>query len=140
MSQEIEQLVRSAYDAFNRGDIAAVFGAMDERVEFVVAETSPYDPGRGLIGQQDIVENLFRRIAAEWEGFAVQPQILHAGNDVAVVEGRFAGICKATGRSTNAEFAHIWTIKNGRLARLKEYGDTAAMQSVMPAAGSTAAS
>lgn len=42
MSKENVTIVQNAYDTFNRGDIQAVFGALDPEVEFYQSEEVPW--------------------------------------------------------------------------------------------------
>jgi len=39
--------------------------------------------------------------------------------------GGYSGRFKATGRSMTAPFAHVWKVRDGRLARFDMYTDTA---------------
>ncbi|WP_324273577.1 hypothetical protein [Blastococcus brunescens] len=50
------QLMKSLYDAFGRGDIPTVVGAMDENIEWNEAEGSPWHPGHAFVGPQQVVE------------------------------------------------------------------------------------
>lgn len=131
MSQQNIDLVRRGYDAFGRGDMPGVFSLMDERIEFILANDSPYGERGPLVGQQQITEGLFARLAAEWDGFTVKPATLRAGEDFVLAEGRHGGTHKATGRVNDAEFAHIWTVRNGKLTRMKEYTNTARLREAM---------
>jgi uncharacterized protein len=47
------------------------------------------------------------------------------------MQGRYGGTYKATGRSTNAQVVHVWTIRSGKLASFKQYVDTAEMRAVV---------
>ncbi len=51
-------------------------------------------------------------------------QYLDAGEHV-VVTGRFLGRGKETGNELNAPFAHIWTMRNGKVTQFRNYTDTA---------------
>src|SRR5215213_7698032 len=61
--------MKDLYEAFGRGDIPAVLAAMDEGIEWFEAEGNPWSPGRAFIGPQQVVEGVFQRIGAEFEGF-----------------------------------------------------------------------
>lgn len=128
MSQQNVDLVRQQYEAFSRGDIAAALQTMDEQIEFRVAENSIFYDGFPLIGLEAVASNIFRRLSVEWNGFAVRPETFHDAGDVVIMEGRYKGVCKATGRSTNAQVVHLWTVRNGKLAAFQQYVDTAEMR------------
>ena len=62
------------------------------------------------------------------DGWKVSPkEFIEAGERV-VVTGKYSGTCKATGKSFEADFAHIWTIHDGKAANFVQYADTALVQ------------
>ena len=83
------QLMRELYEALGRGDRPAVLGAMDPGIEWREAEGNPYEPsGKAWLGPDAILQNLFIRLATEWDGFTVHPGEFHDTGDVVVVEAR----------------------------------------------------
>jgi ketosteroid isomerase-like protein len=115
-------LLEQLYGAFARGDIPTVLAAMDPQIEWTSAEGSPY---RGtFIGPDAVLTNIFARMGSEWDDFRVEPtEHLDAGDNV-VTLGRYSGTYKATGRGMNAAFAHVWTLRDGRITRYRQYVDT----------------
>src|SRR5579862_2303306 len=70
------QLIRDVYDAFNRGDVPTVLGAMDPDMERREAEGNPYQPsGAPWRGPEEILQNLFGRLGTEWKGMPWKPSI-----------------------------------------------------------------
>jgi ketosteroid isomerase-like protein len=94
------QLVRDAYDCFSRGDIPTLAGMMDPDIEWSEAEGNPYQPnGKAWKGPDAIVQNLFMKIGADFDGsFVISPKDFHDAGDTVVVEGRYTGTFKATAR------------------------------------------
>jgi uncharacterized protein len=131
MSQQNVDLVRSHYEAFTRGDVTAALQMMDEQIEFRVAENSVFYDGTPFIGREEVAEKIFRRLGTEWDGFSVKPEALYDAGNVVVMAGRYGGAYRATGRSTNAQVVHVWTIRNGKLAKFQQYVDTAEMRAVV---------
>jgi ketosteroid isomerase-like protein len=128
------QLVRDVYDAFGRGDVAAVLGAMGASVQWREAEGNPYEPtGSAWIGPDAVMQNLFIKLATEWDAFTVHPKDFHDAGDTVVVEGRYTGTYKATGKSLDAQVCHIFKIRNGKLASFQQFADTAQLQDAMGA-------
>ena len=127
-------LLKSLYDAFGRGDIPAVLGSMSPEIKWFEAESNPYMPsGKAWTGPEAVLNNLFIRLGAEWDGFAVHPKSFHnAGNSV-IVEARYSGTYRATGQSMDTQVCHVWDIKDGKLTRFQQYVDTAKLQDVMGA-------
>jgi len=50
-----------------------------------------------------VVNNLFVRLAEEWDGFTVHPGTYHDAGDVVVAEVRYTGTYKATGKSMDTQ-------------------------------------
>ena len=123
------QTIERLYDDFGRGDIPAVLGRLDPRVEWTVMDGSPY-PGT-YTGPDAVLNGIFMRLGTEWEGFRAEPhEYLDAGEHV-VALGRYHGSYRAGGRSMSAAFAHVWTLRDGRVARFRQYFDTRKMVEAM---------
>ena len=126
-------LARSLYDAFAQGDVPTVLGAFDEKIEWREAESNPYSPAGGgaWIGGDAITQNLFMKLATEWDGFKVMPERYRETEEGVVVEGRYAGTYKETGKSLDAQFCHVWELRDGKITSFQQYTDTAGMQAAM---------
>ena len=64
---------------------------------------------------------MFQRIATDIENFTVTPGNVIDGGDTVVVEGRYTGTMKATGSSVDAQFAHVWQLRDGKVVRFQQY-------------------
>ena len=124
MSQQNVDLVRAIYDAFGRGDIAAVVSMMSPDIVWNEAEGVPYADGNPYRGPDAVVSGVFMRIGSEWDGFAVEPEELLDAGDAVVALGRYRGACKATGRIIDAQMAHVWRVRDGKAASFQQYADT----------------
>ncbi len=126
------QMVRDLYEAFGQGDVPTVLGAMDANVQWREAEGNPYElSGKAWIGPDAILQNLFMKLGSEWDAFTVHPKDFHDAGDTVVVEGRYTGTYKATGKSLDAQVCHVFKIKNGKLTSFQQFVDTAQLQEVM---------
>lgn len=120
MAQDRLDVVRDIYDAAGSGAMDRV-AALIADAEWHEAEGMPY--GGCYRGADEVLENVFARIAADVENFAVRPdQILPAGEDCVLALGRYAG----TGRNGEVDvaFAHVWTVRDGRIVKFVQYADT----------------
>ena len=125
-------LVKGVYDAFGRGDIPTVLGTMSSGIEWHQAESNPYMlSGEAWVGPDAVLNNLFMRLGGEWDGFAVHPNAFHDAGDSVIVEGRYSGSYKPTGKSMDTQFCHVWGVKDGKLTRFQQYVDTAKLWDVM---------
>jgi ketosteroid isomerase-like protein len=62
-----------------------------------------------------------------WDNYRAQPTEFIDAGDTVVALGRYSGTYKATGRSMDAAFAHVWTLRDGRVVRFRQYMDTRKM-------------
>ena len=65
---------KALYGAFATGDAPTVLAGMDPGIRWSEAEGNPYQPsGVAWVGPQALVDNLFMKLATEWENFSVHP-------------------------------------------------------------------
>lgn len=115
-------VIQGAYNAFAKGDIPGVLGVLSSDVSWTEAEGFPY--GGTYIGPNAVLEGVFMRIGTEWDGFAVAPDELIDGGDTVVALGKYSGTYKTTGKSFQANFAHVWKFEAGKVIRFIQYVDT----------------
>lgn len=124
MANTNAELIRSLYDAFARGDAATVLGTLDPQVVWNEAENIEYADGNPYIGPQRVAEGVFGRLMAEWDGFSVAPQQFVSEGNLVVVTGRYGGTYKASRARIDAQFVHVWTIRDGKVITFQQYADT----------------
>jgi hypothetical protein len=117
-------IVKAIYDAFGKGDVPAVLGAFDPEIQWREAENFLYADGNPYAGPQAVAEGVFQRIVSDVENFAVLPERFVEGGDTVVAEGRYRGTMKTTGTPIDAQFAHIWQLRDGKVVRFQQYTDT----------------
>ena len=123
MSNAIE-IVRSFYDALGRGDVPAVLASLHEKLEWTEAERFPYYSGTWH-SPQEVLDKLFVPLSRDWDGFSAKAHEFIADGGRVVSLGTYAGKSKATGKSMTSPFAHVWTVRDGKLAKFNMYTDTA---------------
>jgi ketosteroid isomerase-like protein len=114
--------IKAVYDAFAKGDIMSVLEVFSAAIDWTEAEGFPY--GGTYHGPKAVLEGVFMRLGAEWEGFAAVPHEFIDGGDTIVALGKYSGTYKATGKSFQAEFAHVWKLSEGKAVRFVQYVDT----------------
>ncbi|MBL8298947.1 MAG: nuclear transport factor 2 family protein [Rhodanobacteraceae bacterium] len=115
-------LVRSVYQAFSVGDIPSVLRALSPTVHWTEAAGGPY--GGISIGPDAVLENVFMKIGAEWQGFSAAPKEFVVEGSTVVALGEYSGTYKATGKSFKAPFAHVWKFDGDLIASFHQYTDT----------------
>ncbi len=131
MSEQNVEFVEGIYGAFARGDVPAVLGAFADDIEWFEAEGLPY--GGLYRGPEAVAENVFGPITEDVEGFAITPEeVIGSGATVAAVV-RYTGTGKATGKALDVPVVHVWEIRDGKLARFRQFIDTVKFAEVVPA-------
>lgn len=117
-------IVRSVYEAIAAGDVPAVLAPFDDNIRWVEAENSFCADGNPHIGPDNVVSGVFAPHLEGVEGFAATPHNFVDGEDAVAVEGRYTGTVKATGKPLDAQFAHFWKLKDGKVVGFQQYTDT----------------
>lgn len=114
--------VQNVYHAFAKGDIPTVLGFLSSEVEWTEAQGFPY--GGTYRGPRAVLEGVFIRLGSEWNGFAAVPDEFIDAGDTVVALGKYSGTYKATKKSFQANFAHVWKVSEGKAVRFVQYVDT----------------
>jgi uncharacterized protein len=116
--------VHALYAAFAKGDLPAALATMAPDIVWNEAENYPYADRNPYLGAEAVLHGVFARIGADWENFrAIPDETINAG-DTIVSLGHYDGVCKATGKPMRAQFAHVFRVKNGKIAGFQQYADT----------------
>jgi uncharacterized protein len=122
--QQNLDLVRRAYEAFGRGDIATLLDLFDANIEFVTPGP-PELPTAGTRRGRQQVADFFQAVDALFEFERFEPETFLADGDRVVVLGRDRSRIKTTGTVIESEWAHVYDVRDGKIARMQEYIDTA---------------
>jgi ketosteroid isomerase-like protein len=120
------QIIDSVYNAFSTGDMPAVLGAMHPKIEWKEAESNSLADGNPYIGPDAVLEGVFARLGSIHEYFGLQDVKVHGMDDNMVLATlRYDAKVKATGKSYNAQAAHVWTLNDeGKITAFQQYVDT----------------
>jgi ketosteroid isomerase-like protein len=128
MSQNVE-LIKKFYTSFKNQDKLTYLQLCDDNIEWTVMENVPN--GGTHIGKKAVFENYFPNLFAQFQEFhALTEEFLDAGDKV-IVLGKYKGITKKTKRSFESPFAHIYTIKDEKILKFRQYTDTVKIQDVL---------
>jgi uncharacterized protein len=130
MEQNVK-VVKGIYDAFGKGDVPAVLAAMADDIEWHEAEGMPY--GGVYHGGEAVAENVFGPITQDVADFTVTPEEFVASGDTVAVVGRYTGTGKSSGNGLDVPFVHVWDARGGKIARFRQFVDTAKFLEVVPA-------
>src|SRR4051812_250465 len=127
-TQSNVELVRSAYAAFGAGDLQKLLGLLSSEVvwEFPASNAVPW---AGTFNGPSEVARFFSALMEHSEPEAFEPLHFVASEDRVVVLGRERFRAKSTGRGWACEWAHAFTVRDGKIAGFREYTDTEAIAS-----------
>ncbi len=107
--------VRDFYARLSVGDAPGALGLMATNIEW---NTMWHYKVNGL-GPQAVAEGLLMPLMAEWSSFALVADEFVAEGERVVSLGRFTGVHGASGKPVDAAYAHVWTIRDGRIRRFR---------------------
>lgn len=116
-------VIRGAYAAFEVGDVPSVLGVLADDVEWIDAEGFP--TGGTYRGHDAVVQGVFMPLVQDYDGFTVKPEAFVEEGDTVVSVGWYEGRFKATGKVARARFAHVWTVRDGKVIRFEQIVDSA---------------
>jgi ketosteroid isomerase-like protein len=121
-------LVKLAYSNFVTGNVPGVLALFDPAIEWHECTGMPFVKGDGIfIGPDAVVTNVFMNLPVYFDGFNIAPNEIFGADDKVVMVGYYQGRNKATGNPFKANATHVWTVKNGKLAKFFQAVDTAAI-------------
>ena len=129
MSSNNLDIVRGIYDAFGKGDVPSVLSALDPQIDWNEAEGFPY-AGK-YVGPDAVLQGVLMKLGTEWDGYSAVPDEFVGSGDKVVSLGQYSGTYKATGKSFRAQFAHAFTLRDGKVVHFQQYTDTAIVQQAL---------
>ena len=124
------EIARRSYEAFAREDMDAVLADMAEDIVWEQAQGLPH--GGTYHGLATVRRAIFDPLEEEWwDEFSADPdEFLDAGEHVLVL-GRYRARAKETGRVLDVPYAHLWTFRDGKAVRFRQFLDTAGWRSAL---------
>ncbi|MDP2162520.1 MAG: ester cyclase [Flavobacterium sp.] len=117
-------LINTLYQSFAKGDVPSVLAAMDTNIIWFEAEGNKYADGNPYKGPEAVLNGVFGRILAEHEYFTLDEIQLHEmSNNQVLATLRYKAKLK-NGNEYNAQVAHHWTLRNGKVTVFQQYVDT----------------
>jgi len=114
------QTVRQLYSAFAEGDMPRL-GELLADTHWVEAAGMPY--GGTYRGFGEVATNVFGPMMNDVQGFTATPdEIIPAGDDRVLALGAYRG--SGSAGEVAAPFAHLWTVRDGRVTNFVQYADT----------------
>ena len=123
MSRENVELTRRGYEAFARRDLDAVFEEfMHPEIE---AHDPPEIPDAAIHRGREAVRRDWEEIYELFEDFSIDVEKSFDRGDEVLVLLRYRGRGSESGVEVEAPMAHVWTIRDGKAVRLRQFLDRA---------------
>ena len=123
MSQENVEIVRAAYDAFERGGLDALTQLHDPAIEW---QTSAEDPDAATHRGRVAVRRYIEGYMETFPGFRAELEECVATPDGRVLTTtRYTGRARASGMDMDWRQSVVYTVESGLIVRAEEYFDRA---------------
>jgi ketosteroid isomerase-like protein len=133
MSQENVEVVKSAFDAFERSDMDAILAVCDEEIVIVQAAEVPGVPQRQE-GHEGVLE-AFAQWPGYWDDFRIEIVRTRDLGDQVVVTTDQGGRSKETGIEVNAQFTFLFTLRDRRITEWRIFlRESEALEAARPQA------
>ena len=117
--------VQALYDAFGKGDVAGLVAGVADDVRWDVVGRPSDCPCLGVRTGKSGVEDFFKTLGSLYDVSEFAPKDFYPSGDKVFVLGHYAETHKATKKSFESDFVHVFTYKNGKVSTFQEYSDTA---------------
>jgi uncharacterized protein len=126
-TQTNTELTQSLYQSFFRGDIASILNLMHEDIDWIWY--GPTDiPWAGHHQGREAVQGFFGKVNDHAEVLTYEPLEFIAGeHGVVTVLGWQRVKAKPTGNIWESAWTHIYTIRDSKIVRVREFYDSAAI-------------
>jgi ketosteroid isomerase-like protein len=123
MIEENETRVRAFYEATVPGHRASLRGLQAPHVVYDLPEGMPIGCGH-FEGLQDVLERFLTSFYGAFDVRFVVEEFISA-DEIVVVLGRIQRKTRKAAVPVDVPFAHVWTVREGYLQRLRAFTDTA---------------
>lgn len=123
--EENTEIVQSGYEKFKTGDIEGLLNLFTDDIEWSVPEIENA-PFAGSRSGKKAVGEFFAQLTEAEDITRFEPLEFIAQGDKVVVLGDSAANVRATGRSYETDWVHVFHMKDGKVHEFQEFFDNAA--------------
>jgi ketosteroid isomerase-like protein len=114
------EIVKELYAKLTAGDAGGALALMSDDIEWITMMDYKVD-GRG---PQKVLEGMLVPAMQEWEPYILTPHEFICDGGKVVSVGRFKGTNRVTGKHVEADYSHIWEMRDGKIVRHRQFIDT----------------
>ena len=132
MSADVKiKTIAQMYEAFGRGDVAAILDAVADDVDWAAETTSDAAPWYGVRHGKDAVAGFFAAYGSAMEVEEFTP-VSFAANDTDVLTVvRCRARSRSTGKTVAMDLHHFFTFRDGKIAYYRGTEDTAQTEAAL---------
>ena len=125
MSNANIALVQDLYAAFGRGDVADIIASLAPDVHWESGGRASDFPTFGPRKGPSEVQAFFGQVAENLDFSDFTPREFCSSGDKVFVPGFYAATMRKSGKSAACEWVHVFTLRDGKVVRFREFTDTA---------------
>jgi hypothetical protein len=122
--QDNIRLAQQAYNNFKTGNIEALLNLVADDIDWQLPEVANVPFAGKRRGRAEVAE-FFASVNRTQEPLQFEPREFVAQGDQVVSLGHYQWRVKDTNREFASDFAHVFTIRDGKITGFREFFDTA---------------
>ena len=130
-AEENVDAIKSVYEAFGKGDVAAILDRVTDDVDWAAEADSDVAPWYGQRRGKDEVGKFFEDIAGALDVQDFTPLSFAANDSEVMALIRFSFTVKATGNKAAMNLHHYWRFRDGKIEHYRGSEDTAQTASAL---------
>jgi len=123
--------ITQVYEAFGRGDIAAILEAVTDDVDWAAEAASSAAPWYGVRHGKDAVAAFFADFGSAMEVEEFTPVSVAANDTDVLTMVRFRARSRSTGKTAEMNLHHYFKFRDGRIAYYRGSEDSAQTETVL---------
>jgi uncharacterized protein len=123
--------IMGVYEAFGRGDVAAILDAVTDDVDWAAEAAGTAAPWYGIRHGKDAVAAFFAEFGSTMEVEEFSPLSVAANESEVLTVVRFRARSRATGKTAAMDLHHRFVFRDGKIGYYRGTEDTAQTQFVL---------
>lgn len=122
-------IIRATYEGASANNGKNLLDALAPDAKWTEAAGFPY--AGTYTGADEIMVNVFQRLATEWIAYQAKVHTYLADGDKVAAFGVYSGTYRETGKAMTASFAHLYRLKDGKIISMEQYVDSAMVRQAL---------
>jgi len=123
--------ITQVYEAFGRGDVAAILAEVSDDVDWAAEAASADAPWYGVRHGRDAVAAFFTEFGSTMEVEEFTPVAVAANDNDVLTVVRFRARSRGTGKTAAMDLHHFFRFRDGKIAYYRGTEDTAQTAQVL---------